>query len=251
MKKTILFLTLAISTLALTTARAQLGGRGGGGPNFSDAMAKLFGEHQQFTAVMEAETDMGDGKTMTLPGKLSFDSGKARFEMNMSEMKGGSMPPDFAEQMKAMGMDQMVSISRPDKNVMYVIYPANQCYMEQAMSAKSGSAPAEDFKIQTTELGKESADGHDCLKNKVIVTDKEGTKHESTVWNATDLKKFPVKIETTEQGHKAVMHFKNVAFTAPAAAQFDAPAGFKKYSNPQQMMQEMMMKKMGGMKMPQ
>jgi len=36
-----------------------------------------------------------------------------------------------------------------------------------------------------------------CVKNKVIVTDDKGDKHESTVWNATDLKNFPVKIETT------------------------------------------------------
>jgi hypothetical protein len=188
---------------------------------------------------------------MTMPGKLSFDAGKSRFEMNMAEIKGSAMPPGAAEQMKAMGMDQMVSISRPDKNVMYIIYPGMQSYLENPMPAKKDAAAATaEFKMETTELGKESADGHACVKNKVVVTDAKGAKHESTVWNATDLKKFPVKIETTEQGHKAVMHFKDVSFSKPAASAFDAPGDFKKYSNMQQMMQEMMMKKMPGMMPP-
>jgi hypothetical protein len=246
MKKHLSLITTALLGIGALTASAQFGGRGGG-PNFSDAMAKLFGDHQQFTATMEAETDAGGGKMMAVPGKLSFDEGKTRFEINMAEMKGSAMPPQAAEQMKAMGMDQMVSISRPDKNTMYIIYPGMQSYLENPMPGKSEATSAEDFKLQTTELGNEEADGHKCVKNKVVVTDKQGAKHESTVWNATDLEKFPVKIETAEQGHKAVMHFKNVAFAKPAATVFDPPTDFKKYASMQAMMQEIMMKKMGGM----
>jgi hypothetical protein len=79
-----------------------------------------------------------------------------------------------------------------------------------------------------------------------VVTDKEGTKHESTVWNATDLKKFPVEIQTTESGGDVTMLFKNVSLTKPAASLFDPPADFKKYDNIQQLMQQEMMKRMGG-----
>ena len=66
--------------------------------------------------------------------------------------------------------------------------------------------------METTELGKDTVDGHPCVKNKVIVTDNEGSKHESTVWNATDLKNFPVKIETDRTGRQTMtMLFKNVS----------------------------------------
>ena len=64
-----------------------------------------------------------------------------------------------------------------------------------------------DFKVEMTEIGKETVDGHPCVKNKVVVTDKENKKHESTVWNATDLKNFPIKIQTQEQGGNATMLF--------------------------------------------
>jgi hypothetical protein len=100
--------------------------------------------------------------------------------------------------------------------------------------------------METTELAKETVDGHACVKNKVVVTDEKGEKHESTTWNATDLKDFPIKIETTEQGTPMTMSFKNVKLAKPQASQFEPPAGFKKYDNFMTMMQEEMSKRMGG-----
>jgi len=108
----------------------------------------------------------------------------------------------------------------------------------------------EDLQVETTELGKETIDGHDCIKNKVVVTGKDGTQHESTVWNATDLKSFPVKIVTQEKDNTVTMQFKDISFDKPAASQFDPPADYTKYDDMQTMMQTEMMKRMGGMGMP-
>ena len=88
-------------------------------------------------------------------------------------------------------------------------------------------------------------DGHPCVKNKVIVTDDQGQKHEMTVWNATDLKKFPVKIETDENGRNTTMTFQNIKMTKPDAAMFEPPASYKKYTNQRDMMQQEVMKRMG------
>ena len=60
------------------------------------------------------------------------------------------------------------------------------------------------------------------------------------------MKKFPVEIQTTESSGDVTMLFKNVSLTKPAASLFDPPADFKKYDNVQQMMQQEMMKRMGG-----
>ena len=240
---------IAFLNLSLLTATAQFrgGGSANGGPTFNEATAKLFGDHQAFSAAMDFEMKSpASDQPMIMPGKMSFDSGKSRFEMNMSEIKGGGLPPEAAEQMKAMGMDSMVSITRPDKNAMFIIYPGMQSYVENPLP-NSGTNSPDDFKMETTALGDDTVDGHSCVKNKVIITEKSGKKHESLVWNANDLKKFPVKIETTEGGHQAVMHFKNVVFTKPEASVFETPTDFKKYSSMQTMMQEVMMKKMGGM----
>jgi hypothetical protein len=248
MKNHLSILASAVICLGLLAAYSQSGPPGGapGGPHLGGATGKLFGDNQAFSATMEMQVTDRSGKPMTMPGKISFDTGKSRFEINMADMKGGQMPPNAAAQMKSMGMDQMVTIARPDKKTACLIYPGMQSYTEIPLPNADSAPTNGDYKVEITEIGKETVDGHPCVKNKYIVTDNEGVKHESTVWNATDLKKFPVKIQTIEQGDNVTMLFKNVSLAKPAASLFDPPADFKKYDNIQQLMQQEMMKRMGG-----
>jgi hypothetical protein len=161
----------------------------------------------------------------------------------MSEIKGAKIPPNALAQMKAMGMDSLISISRPDLKLTYVIYPGMNSYVAMPPRDPSTSVSPDDYKAETAELGKETVDGHDCVKNKVTVTDKNGNKTESTVWNASDLKNFPVKI-VTSGAVPATILFKDVSFTKPAANLFEPPAGLTKYDNMQTMMQTEMAKHM-------
>jgi hypothetical protein len=216
------------------------------GPQFSGAMDKLFGDNQSFSAALEMQMTDAAGGTMIMPGKITFDSGKSRFEMDMTQAKGGQMPPDAAAQMKAMGMDRIVMIGRPDKKVACIVYPGMQSYVENVLSDSETTTAPGDFKVETTELGKETVDGHPCVKNKAIVTDKDGTPHESTVWNATDLKNFPVKIQITEQGRSMTMLYRDITITKPDAGVFEPPSGYTKYDSMQAMMQAVIMKQMGG-----
>jgi hypothetical protein len=244
MKKNLLTLTTTILCLGLAPAFAQFG-RTPGGPKFDGAMAKLFGDNPAFSATLENQIKPNAGDAITMPGKIAFDSGKVRFEMNMADARGLKMPPGAAEQMKAMGFDQLITISLPDKNVAYLVYPGLESYVANPLpAAKSGTNDTS--KVTVTEMGKETVDGHPCVENKVIVTSDQGTTNEFTVWNATDLKKFPVKIFRNEQGTEVTLLFKNVALTKPAAASFEVPAGYTRYDNMQTMMQTEMMKKMGG-----
>ena len=182
-----------------------------------------------------------------MPGKLAYAEGKSRFETDMASMKGGSMPLGAAAQMKEMGMDRTVIISRPDKKTAYSVFPGMNAYLERKTEANEAKGAEPDSKIEVTELGKEKVEGHDCIKNKVVVTDKDGTKHESTVWNATDMKKFPVKIETAAAGGGTMtMVFKEVKMTKPADDQLEPPAGASKHESMMGMMQQKMMEKMGG-----
>ena len=80
------------------------------------------------------------------------------------------------------------------------------------------------------------------MKNKVVTTGKDGDKQEFTTWNATDLKKFPVKIQTAD----TTMLFKNVSLAKPAASLFESPSGYAKYDDLQTMLQQQLIKRMGG-----
>jgi hypothetical protein len=142
-----------------------------------------------------------------------------------------------------------VAISRPDSKSAYLIYPGMQSYVVNP-APQDASTNLDDYKMDVTALGQETVDGHDCAKNKVVVTEKDGNQHQSTVWNASDLNKFPVKIESNEDNRKMVLLFTAVSFAKPDASQFDAPSGFTKYDSMQSMMQAVVMKRMasqGGM----
>jgi hypothetical protein len=238
---------------------AQFGPSGGGGgmggpkgPNLSGAMAKLFGENTGFSASIEMSTKFGNGpEPMVMPGKIAYLDGKSRFEMDLTQAKGTPMRPEQAAQMKAMGMGEMIVISRPDKKISCLVYPGLQSHVEMPLQEADLPGDLAKFKIETTELGKETLDGRSCVKNKVVVTDDQGRKHESTVWNATDLKNFPVKIESIQNGTPVTMSFREVKLAKPDAALFEAPANSTKYADMMQMMREGMMKKLGGGGLPQ
>jgi hypothetical protein len=237
MKKTIALSTIALA-FGIFAAQAQPhGGMGGpGGPRFDGEMIKLFGDNPAFSANLEIQTAGGSarglngGGTMTMPGRIEVLNGATRFEMDMTKMTGANVPPQAAEQMKKMGMDKLETITLPDKNTSYMIYPCLNGYMETPLP-DSAAASASDFKMDVTKVGEEKMDGHACVKNKVVVTDKEGKTHASTVWNATDLHNFPVRIEMADHGANAVMTFKDVKLSKPPEADFAPPAGAKKYKN--------------------
>lgn len=215
------------------------------GPRFGGAMDKLFGDNQAFSATIETQMKNRSGDTMTMPGKILFDSGKTRFETDATKMSGSKMSPDMGEQLKQMGMDKMTMISRPDKAVSYILYPGFQAYVETPI--KNTTTNSNDFDVKVTELGKETVNGHACIKNKVVVTEKNGDKHESTVWNATDLKNFPIKISTNENGNDVTMLFTDVKIAKQDSESFNPPSDYKKYNDMGQLMREQMMKRMGGM----
>lgn len=234
-----LFVCLALSSVSaqMPPHGGMMGPHGGmsgppRGPNFTGGMGKLFGNNGSFSATMEVQAE-GMPANQAPTGKIAVDMGKSCFEVNV---------PGNDPRMAAMGMDKMVMISRPDKQVTYTVFPGMNAYIETPMPNPAAAKPESDYKIEVTELGKETVDGHPCVKNKAVVTDDAGNKTESTLWNATDLKDFPVKIETAQGGQKSTMLFKNVKLEKPDAALFDPPADDKKYDN----MMSLMMERMGG-----
>ena len=172
--------------------------------------------------------------------------GKVRAEIDLSQIKSKEMPPEAAASLKQMGMDKMVSVVLPEKKSTLVIYPSLRSYAEVPMSKDDASTIDTKYKIETTKLGTETLDGHACVKNKVIVTGEKGDKHEAIVWNATDMKDFPLQMQMNQNEATVVMRYSNIQLVRPDAKQFEAPAGFTKHASVEQMMQGAMLKMLGG-----
>lgn len=214
-------------------------------------MKKLFADNQTFTANADFTVTSPTEKPTTMPAKVAFDAGKFRTEMNLSDVRGGRMSPVVLERLKAMGMDQTVFIARPADKISYSIFPGLSAYVETPMRDADASKPESDFNLQSTELGKETVDGHSCMKNKDVVTDDKGQAHEFTVWNASDLKKFPVQIQWEDNGRTTSILFKNIKTSKPEAALFSPPSDYKKYATQAELMQQEVMKHIQGMQPPQ
>ena len=238
-----LLLTAALS-LTLISSFAQPGG-GMGSPKadiFAGGLKKILGDNKAFSAKMEMEATGPTGAPMKVPGKIAYNDGKSRMEMDMTK---GGLPEEMLAQVKAMGMDNMVIISRPDKKVAYMIYPGLKAYAEMPLPETETADDSSKYKVETKELGKETVEGQACVKNKITVSDDKDKKTEFTIWQATDLKKFPVKIVSTEGGQASTMIFKEVKLAKPDEAQFDVPKDYKKYASFMALMMEQM-KGMGG-----
>ena len=252
MKKYISFLAPAFLCFGLATASAQLGKPGGAAAD--SAMLKVFGTNLNFSANMNVEIKMpAQDNDITMPGKIYFLQGKSRTEMDMTQMKGSKMPPHAADQMKAMGMDKMISISRPDTKNVYLIYPGLESYTK--LTVDKSPTDTSDTKIAKTELGKETLDGHPCAKNKYSVTNPDtGENLTMVAWTAADLKNYPIKIQIdapeATKGSKTpvstTLHFTDLDTASPAASLFEPPVGYHVYTDVQAMVQTEMMKKMAG-----
>jgi hypothetical protein len=228
MKKHLLLLAFLMAGLTVVTARAQPGPPPG--PNWDGAMAKLFGNNPDFTATMEFHMTRASGQEMTMPGKMAHLEGKARFEVDLSNMQGANMSPQAAARMKQMGMGKMYTITRRDLNTIYMVYPEMKAYTE--MPTRETNAPVSDYKAEVTKVGEETVNGHNCIKNKVVVTCPDGSTRESTLWNATDLNNFPIKVELApREGRTMVLLFNDVKLEKPDASLFDPPTDFTKYDN--------------------
>jgi hypothetical protein len=230
---------LAAVTLGFTLATVQAqpnqagpSGQARPGPQFSGYLSQLFADNPAFSANLEFHSyGATTGNAVTVQGKLAYLNGKTRFEMDMSDAGDANLPRQDASSLTQMGMNTMIAISRPDAKVNYFVYPGMKACVRRPISAAEAAATAAGYNVQVTAVGDENVLGQNCVKNKVVVTGADGISHESTVWNATDLNKFPIKIETTQNGATVIMLFKDLKLEAPEAAQFDPPADYKEYDN--------------------
>jgi len=246
MKRTFISIVVSAGILLVGFAsQAQAPGGPGMRSDMNAALMKLFGDTTAFSADAEMKVNQSAGNAINLTAATAVLDGKMRSELDMSTMKGGQLPPQALTQMKAMGMDKMVTIFDMKSEKLVMLYPNIKSYAEMPVPKSADGAEKKEPKIEKKELGKETVDGHPTVKNKVTITS-DGKPHEMTVWNATDMKDFPVKLTMTESGNTVELLYKNIKLAKPDAKLFEAPSDFKKYDTFQQLMMENMQKMTGG-----
>jgi len=208
----------------------------------SARLTRLFGMDRSFTAKAVMTVKSGSKKGLqNMEMSFATLAGKVRTEIDMASMAGSD--PAAGQQMAAMGMGRMISITRPDLKKSYLVYPGLSAYCEIAL-ADALQQPDKAPKIEKKEIGRETLDGHPCVKQQVTVTEDGGRTHSALMWEATDLNNFPIQTQMVTEDGEITTRFKEIKTDKPAAALFDPPAGYQRYGSMQEMMMGAMRKKM-------
>src|SRR5213075_466395 len=222
-------LRLALAAILVTGAAGVAHARlsSGGTPGWNAAMTKLFGDVKAFSAKAEMRAlDKSGQPSIQVPMNFALLDNKVRMDIDMTQSKGRQAPPEQVALLKQMAMDKVACIVALDKKAMQLIFPSLAAYVETPLTEDESAALNKDWKLQKTPLGKESIGGHPCVKNRVVMTDGKGQQTEALVWNATDMKDFPVQMQLNDKETTVVMRYNEVRLSKPDAKQFDAPAGF-------------------------
>lgn len=210
---------------------AQLDGPSSTG--VSASLIRLFGTNNAFTAQAEMQMlDKNNKELVGLPMNFALAGNKIRVEVDMNRMRN-KMRPDATAQMKPLGLDQIVSVIHPESRTNLIVFPKLRAFVKLEMPENEAEAFLKRAKLDRTNVGKEKMEGYNCIKQRVIITDAEGQKSETTVWIAPELRNFPVCVATKEKEGVVTMRFRKVQFAAPAAGQFEPPAGFAEFNDMQ------------------
>ena len=140
---------------------------------------------------------------------FAVSGGNMRNEIDMTKMSG--VRASDLDGMKQMGMDKMVILKLADKQAAYIVYPGLQSYCDMPILKKGNT----EGKLDKTELGKDTVANHPCTKSKLIFTDKDGQTAEALVWEATDMKNFPIQYQTVDEGQTTTTTFSDIKMGKP------------------------------------
>jgi outer membrane lipoprotein-sorting protein len=231
-----------MTALAALTITAHAQSRGAAAPTagIDKQLAEIFGKNRSFSATAVSTIKDASGKeVMSMESDFAAMDGNVRFERDMTKSSAMKGQPEAAAQMAAMGMHHTVSIIRADKQVMYMVYPGKKAYWEMALP-QSVAADDSKTRIEKKEAGRETVDGHPCVKQQLTYTDAEGKATQWTLWEAADMNGFPVQTEVVAGGNVITTLYKNINQSKPAASLFEPPADFKRFASMQEMMMDSM-----------
>ena len=140
---------------------------------------------------------------------------------------------------------KMISISRPDRKVSWMLDPARKTYLERKFGAKDfgGKAKAQDHVKQSivtrkavspsTEklIGKETVNGYACDKYALTFKDKSKNMDTHYAWVAKKLD-YTIRFKSDEKGGRAPWQWelKDIKEGGVPDSMFEIPKGYKKTS---------------------
>ncbi len=216
---------LVTSTISLSAVVVLAQGSVGPGED-ARTMMMIMGKERSFTAAM-AGTIQYEGEAAENVGEKRYfmSQGKTRTEEDITLKR--SLKPEQVAAIKKADLAQMVSIYRLDKQAAYVLIPGKKSYFKTDLRDMGFDSAAKPPKVERKEVGKETIEGHPCVKVQLTITSSEGEKDEMMVWEATDLDRLPIRLDSTGANNKSSVVFRKVKLGKIDPALFEVPADYK------------------------
>jgi len=118
------------------------------------------------------------------------------------------------------------------KTVYRVMFNGTQCIETKGIQTQMMISPLQlmsGVKVQRRSAGTEVVEGHACKVEDVAVTAVDGKTTRFKVWEATDLKEIPVKIELHSDRGESTTTYRDIAEGTPDAALFKPPKNCKPF----------------------
>lgn len=73
--------------------------------------------------------------------------------------------------------------------------------------------------------------GHPCAKTMMVVSEPNHPTEKATLWCASDLQQFPIKMEVNAEGRIMKFDFRDVQVKKPDASLFEIPTNYVEFTN--------------------
>lgn len=105
----------------------------------------------------------------------------------------------------------------------YMVMGNGMCMQMSATRQQNPFAQASGATIDRSPAGTDTVDGHSCKVENLTVTPQSGKPAKMKVWEADDLKGFPIKIEIQSDRGPITVQYKDISFDTPPASMFTHP----------------------------
>jgi hypothetical protein len=145
-------------------------------------------------------------------------------------------------------MNGIITIALGNAKKTIMINTKNRTYYEQPLQDREQMPAIHDSDVvfDKKKTGNEKIDNHPCVKYDAVYyrKNKPDEKYKATIWEAQDLKNFPIQTEIIVQanpnypmsGGKMVMKYKDIKLGAATASMFEVPSDYRKVNSAQEVM---------------
>ena len=145
-----------------------------------------------------------------------------------------TFPLEWREAMQKAHMDKIVIITQTDTKKVYLVFPGIQAYQEYPISDSvldEMTTRANTVNIKKKEYGQEMIENHLCIQETLVVTETNRPDEIAILRCATDLQKFPIRMDILTPTSTTRFIFENVQLKKPDAAVFEVPTNYMAFTS--------------------